>query len=107
MSKVKMIDIIWEYTVKEEYLDQFLRIYSPDGKWATLFREYPGFIKTDLKQDISDQFRFITIDSWVSFSSFSEMKERGKKEYEYLDKICESFTIEEKHIGTFENINKI
>ncbi|SHO53738.1 hypothetical protein [Desulfopila aestuarii] len=54
MSKVKIIDIIWEYTVKEKYLDQFLRIYSPGGEWVKLFREYPGFIKTELKQDISD-----------------------------------------------------
>ena len=49
MSKENIIDIIWEYIVKEKYLDQFLRIYSPGGEWAKLFREYPGFIKTELK----------------------------------------------------------
>jgi heme-degrading monooxygenase HmoA len=102
LDQIIEIEIIWEYTVKENYMDRFLEIYSPNGAWSKLFEKYPGYIRTELKRDTSDSYRFITIDYWVSFSAYSEMREKSKLYYDSLDEQCSLFTDTENCIGIFK-----
>jgi hypothetical protein len=38
-----MIQIIWEFVVKAEAVEQFEKAYGPERTWARLFQAYPGF----------------------------------------------------------------
>ena len=96
------IQTIWEYEVKTEYLLQFKNTYGPDGDWAKLFRNCPGYLKTDLKCDVTDPNRFLTFDFWRSYAEYLAMKELIAEDYTILDKLCDAYTRSEKHIGIFE-----
>jgi hypothetical protein len=37
---------LWEFIVETEHLDEFERRYGPQGSWAQLFRQSPGYIQT-------------------------------------------------------------
>jgi len=95
------IQIIWEYTVKEEYLKEFIEVYSSNGNWAKLFKKCLGYKQTQLKQSLTNNRTFITIDYWDSLSSYSSMKVHIKNEYESLDQECELYTKSEKMVGIF------
>lgn len=93
---------IWEYIVRSDQLPSFLDAYGPSGKWVALFQKCPGFVKTDLRCDLNNPHRFLTVDYWESLSDFSNMKRFIASEYASLDKECEGYTVAEKHIGVFE-----
>lgn len=101
-SETKGVKILWEYIVKDEYLDQFLQMYSPEGAWSKLFRKFKGYLGTELIRDTSHKKRFITIDHWVSHPAYSDMKHLSRKEYRSIDVQCELFTVDENYIGIFE-----
>lgn len=92
---------IWEYEVNEKFLNEFIRAYKSNGTWVKLFTHCPGYIKTELKRDIKNANRFVTVDYWQSFSAFCAMKQTIGDEYKELDKKCGAFTITESHIGYF------
>ncbi len=97
---------IWEYIVKAEHADDFLRAYAPDGEWVKLFLGRPGYKKTELLRDSGNPLRFVTIDFWEDASSWQAFRREKSKEFESLDQKCETFTVSEKQIGLFEPIEK-
>jgi heme-degrading monooxygenase HmoA len=99
----KVFVYVWDYLVKEEYLEEFKRIYGPAGDWAQLFGKANGYIATDLHQDISDPKRFITVDFWKSKDDRDNFRDQFSKEFRSLDEYCESFTKREKLIGDFNS----
>jgi len=94
---------IWEYEVSDKYRTEFIEAYCSNGLWVSLFEQCEGYIKTELKQDIKQCKRFLTIDYWQSQAAFSVMKQTIGDEYDKLDKHCESYTLTERHIGFFSN----
>ena len=103
MNSQSNFQSIWEYEVKDEFRTDFIEAYNSNGLWVKLFRECEGHIETELKQDIDQPNRFITIDYWQSHSAFSAMKQTISDEYNKLDKRCEAYTLSENHIGFFSN----
>lgn len=103
MKTKQKIQIIWTYTVKEAYLKKFVEAYSPEGAWAGLFQNCPGYIKTDLKRDPANALRFLTIDYWESMSAYAAMKQTVKSAYEALDQQCDAYTLAEEFVGIFED----
>jgi len=96
---------IWEYMVKEEFLEEFNSIYGPTGDWAKLFRKAEGYLTTELHQDISDPRRFITVDYWNSKEDRDRFRRKFANEFNDLDEHCERFTSQEKFIGDFNSIS--
>jgi heme-degrading monooxygenase HmoA len=94
---------IWEYEVREKFRPDFVRAYDSNGTWIKLFSRCPGYLNTELKRDVENANRFVTVDSWESFSAFSSMKQSIGSEYTKLDNKCEVFTQSENHIGFFFN----
>jgi len=94
---------IWEYEVDDRFLAEFIEAYGSNGLWVSLFKQYKGYIKTDLIRDIENPKRFLTIDYWRSQSSFASMKQTISNEYDRLDKQCEAYTLSENHIGYFSS----
>ncbi len=96
---------IWTYRVRAEHLQDFLHAYRPNGRWARLFREAPGYLRTELHRDREDPLRFITIDYWDSAESWALFRSRRATEFESLDTQCEQFTTQECELGRFDPID--
>lgn len=97
-----MYIIMWQFEVKQEYLDDFISAYGPKGTWAELFNKGKGYKETKLLQDVENKLIFVTIDIWASKISYNGFKNNFKEEYFKLDNGFEKFTISEKLIAEFE-----
>lgn len=96
---------IWAYTVRTEHLEDFLSAYRPNGEWARLFADSPGYLRTELHRDRENQLRFVTIDYWDSAESWVAFRSRKAAEFEAIDAQCEQFTTEECELGRFDPID--
>jgi heme-degrading monooxygenase HmoA len=93
--------IIWEFTVREECVQEFISAYDSNGDWANLFRRAEGYLGTELLCCARDRNIFLTIDRWESAGSFEKFQERFGTEYEILDTRFEAYTSSEKNAGVF------
>lgn len=93
--------IVWEFRVRQEKVDEFSEKYGPEGVWARFFRGSKGYIRTELVRDVSDHFRFLTLDYWQTEEEFSGFRERNLAEYERLDREFEGLTERETRLGAF------
>jgi quinol monooxygenase YgiN len=98
-----LIQIVWEFAVREDKIAVFEQFYSATGCWATLFQASAGFLGTTLLRDTHSPGRYLTIDRWDSAVAQRVMRERFAKEYEAMDRDCEALTETERHIGVFED----
>lgn len=99
-----MLQIVWEFIVRDGKIAEFERSYSATGSWAKLFRGSPGYLGTTLLREAQTPRRYLTIDRWDGTASHQAMRAKTTEEYEALDKRCEAFTETERQIGVFEEI---
>ncbi|MDF2178597.1 antibiotic biosynthesis monooxygenase [Aliiglaciecola sp. CAU 1673] len=92
---------IWEYRVANKNLDEFVRLYGPQGEWVTLFKKADGYIGTELLQDQYDSNRFITIDKWRSKADWQSFAEEYRHAFNLIDATGEQLTQSERMIGQF------
>lgn len=97
-----MIQVIWEFVVKEEALESFGREYGPNGAWDRLFSRYPGYRGTTLLHDTKNPRRFLTIDTWETMAHRDQMLARSRAEYAELDAAFGAWTELETELGAFE-----
>src|SRR5262249_54150459 len=95
-----MIALLWTYRVEPQWADLFEAIYGPDGDWAQLFRQAPGYRGTELLREGDG--RYATIDRWDNGTDFRLFKANFAEAYALLDERCEALTEEEQFIGEFE-----
>jgi heme-degrading monooxygenase HmoA len=88
--------IIWEYRVKPEFVDEFVRVYGSNGDWARLFASADGFLGTELRRDDGEPLRFSTVDRWKDESHFRAFKIRFADEYAALDRRTSAWTTHER-----------
>jgi len=96
------IAYIWEYTVKDDSVDEFLAAYGSDGDWVKLFASDPEYVETKLLRDENHPYRFLTIDYWTSKESFEAFKKNCRAEYTAIDARCERLTESERFVGEFD-----
>lgn len=96
-----MIAIVWEFIVKDTAVPAFQRAYGPNGEWAAMFRQHPGYGGTSLLQDMTAPGRFLTIDLWESEALFDQMHHAVEQEYARLDTLFAELTISERKVGVF------
>jgi hypothetical protein len=99
-----MVQIVWEFIVKESAVGRFVRAYGPDGAWSRLFPEYPGFLGTTLLRDEENPRRFLTIDVWETRSHRKRMLTQAKAQYSDLDEVLADLTESEDEIGIFNTL---
>lgn len=92
---------VWEFKVSVDSRESFERHYGPQGTWATLFRQCPGYIETLLLADQSVSGRYLTIDRWMDEAAYLSFRSRFAADYAALDSECEALTIAETFIGAF------
>jgi heme-degrading monooxygenase HmoA len=95
--------IIWEFTVREEYIQEFISAYNANGNWASLFRRAEGYLGTELLRSSHDRNVFLTVDRWEGARCFEIFQERFGTEYKKLDTEFEAYTVSEKKLGIFSN----
>lgn len=92
---------VWEFRVRPEKAAIFERTYGPDGDWVALFRRAPGYVDTLLLKDRAVANRYVSVDRWQSEAACERFRERFAAEYRALDERCETFTVEERALGTY------
>lgn len=92
---------LWEFLVQPSRQAEFERHYAPDGSWAALFRQAPGYLGTQLLQDRSNRLRYLTIDRWTGIEAYRAFRARFAEQYEALDRRCEGLTTHEAPLGEY------
>jgi len=101
---MKKFAYVWEYIVREDRVDQFVRAYGPDGDWVKLFSLDEAYLGTKLYHDLDNPNRFLTTDYWTSKTERDLFREKYAPEFEEIDRACELLTKSEKFLGDFEII---
>jgi quinol monooxygenase YgiN len=97
-----MVRVVREFGARPDRVRDLENYYASSGSWAELFRRSEGFRGTALLRDTENALRFLVIDSWENASACRAMRERYRKEYVELDRVCEGFAESERRVGEFE-----
>lgn len=93
--------LLWEFEVRPKAAAEFERLYGPDGAWASLFREAPEYLGTELLRDEDHAARYLTIDRWRSRQAYDAFRSAYAGRYRALDEECEHLTTAERSLGAF------
>ena len=96
-----MIEIVWEFIVKEEARGQFELAYGPGGAWSKLFAQCPGFRGTTVLRDTKNPQRYLTIDLWDTEDQREQMLAERKAEFADLDTAFAGWTESRTEVGSF------
>jgi heme-degrading monooxygenase HmoA len=97
-----MFAVIWEYEVHTGREGDFTALYGGEGAWVGLFREYTGYVGTELLCDTSQPRRFVTVDRWISQAAYDAFLTATKPRYADIDALGDALTANERCIGRFE-----
>lgn len=92
---------LWEFQVSDSMEGTFEQFYGADGDWVQLFRERPGFVRTELIRDLNKPQRYVTMDFWKTQSDYESFRQDYSAAYEALDVKCRDFTTSETGLGSF------
>jgi heme-degrading monooxygenase HmoA len=96
-----MIEIVWEYIVKEEARGHFELAFGPGGAWSNLFSGSPGFRGATLLRDMEDPQRYLAIDLWDTPAQREQALGERKAEYANLDATLAGWTESRREVGVF------
>jgi heme-degrading monooxygenase HmoA len=96
-----MVEIVWEFVVKEEARGQFELAYGPGGAWSKLCAQYPGFRGTTLLRDTENPRRYLAVDIWDTRAQREQMLAERKAEYSSLDAAFGDWTESRTEVGIF------
>lgn len=96
-----MIEIVWEFVVKEEAQGQFELAYGPGGAWSKLFARYPGFRGTTLLQDVKNSRRYLMVDLWDTEARRDQVLTENSVEYADLIAALDAWAESRVEIGIF------
>lgn len=93
--------IVWAFRPRPGREAEFEHAYGPDGRWAALFREAPGYLGTDLLRPADGSGRYLTVDRWESRAEYEEFQSARHAAYEAVDRECEAHTASEERVGEY------
>jgi hypothetical protein len=96
-----MVEIVWEFVVKEEDRGQFELAYGPGGAWSKLFARCPGFRGTTVLRDTKDPRRYLTIDLWETAAQREQALAEREAEYSDLEAAFGEWAESRTEVGTF------
>jgi len=73
-----MIEVVWEFVVREETRGHFELAFGPGGLWGKLFGSCQGYRGTTVMRDTDDQRRYLVVDLWET----SESREQALAEHD-------------------------
>ena len=93
---------IWKFRPPEDRVQEFVRAYAEDGRWASLFAKAEGYLGTALLAPAEPAGWWLTIDRWRSAADFRAFGRDFGEEYRALDAELEAIAGEEEFVGAFE-----
>jgi heme-degrading monooxygenase HmoA len=96
-----MVEIVWEFVVKEEDRGRFELAYGPGGAWSKLFGRCPGFRGTTVLRDTNNPRRYLTIDLWETGAHREQALVENKAEYADLEAAFGEWTESKTEVGIF------
>lgn len=96
-----MLEVVWEFVVKEEARGQFELAYGPGGAWSRLFAACPGFRGTTVLRDAANPRRYLTIELWETADQREQVLTEGQAEYAALMAALGEWTESRTEVGTF------
>jgi heme-degrading monooxygenase HmoA len=99
-----MFVVIWEYEVHAGAESAFEVLYGADGAWVALFREYAGYIGTELLRGDDGPLlekRYLTIDRWASAAAYETFLTAAQPHYAQIDAQGDALTSLERRIGAY------
>lgn len=96
-----MVEIIWEFIVKEEARGQFELAYGPGGAWSTLFADCRGFLGTTLLRDVSDSRHYLRVEVWENETQREQALAERSVEYAEVDAALAEWTESRTRVGIF------
>jgi heme-degrading monooxygenase HmoA len=97
-----MIQIVWQYEVKEESRGKFELAYGPGGAWSNLFAKAPGYRGTALLRDTEDVRRYLTIDAWDTEEDHRVFVSEHREAYAAIDASFSDLVVSEARVGVFK-----
>jgi heme-degrading monooxygenase HmoA len=97
-----VIALVFSYDAPD--VQEFERVYGPEGEWAQFFRTGRGFIGTELLRDVEIPARYLVVDRWDSREAYNDFVAGNRDEY--MRRVDENSFLHdaELRIGTFETI---
>ena len=80
-----MVEIVWEFVVKEGAIGQFELAYGPGGAWSNLFARSPGFRGITVLRDTKNRRRYLAIDVWDTEGQREQTLAECEGEYAELE----------------------
>jgi heme-degrading monooxygenase HmoA len=96
-----MVEVVWEFVVKEETRGQFELAYGPGGAWDKLFARHPGFRGTSVLRDTKNPRRYLTIDLWETEGQREQALAESKAEYSDLEAAFGEWAESKTEVGIF------
>lgn len=97
-----MFVVIWEYDVHAGSEAEFTALYGDGGAWVSLFRQYAGYVGTELLRDTARTGRYVTIDRWTSSSAYDVFLTAAESHYAQIDARGDALTAAERCLGRFD-----
>ena len=96
-----MIEIVWEYVVKEKVQDQFRLAYGPGGAWSKLFAQSPGFQGITVLRDMKNARRYLVIEIWKTEALRELALDKHKADFSKLEIVLDELIESKIQIGIF------
>ena len=96
-----MVEIIWEFVVKEQARGHFELAYGPGGAWSKLFSRCPGFRGTTVLRDTNTPRRYLVVDIWDTEALREQALADHEAEYADLEDALGEWIESETVVGVF------
>jgi heme-degrading monooxygenase HmoA len=101
-----MIQIAWQYEVKEENRSKFELAYGPGGAWSNLFAWAPGYRGTVLLRDAEDPRKYLTFDVWDTEEDHLDFLNQRREEYAAMRAAFSELVISEASLGVYKLLSE-
>lgn len=96
-----MIQIVWEFIVKEEARGQFELAHGPGGAWSTLFARHAGFRGITMLRDTKNPLRYLMLEVWDTEEQREQVLSERKADYADLVAALGGWTESKTVLGSF------
>ena len=95
---------LYRYRVPPERTAAFEAAYGPDGDWARLYREAPGYLGTELWRDPAAPGAYLLADRWASAADRDAGIGLLGERYRALDRRCADLHEQEELLGVLDAV---
>lgn len=97
-----MVEIIWEFVVKEDASGHFELAYGPGGAWSKLCAGAGGFRGTTLLRDAENPGRYLRVEVWDSVTQRDRAWAEQSGEVADLEAAMADWTESAHEVGVFQ-----